>query len=126
MKLFKRERFSIFKAQQAECKKKSFERMCRAKLDGELVLQDGVFYLDGQKVFQAAGGIQEWKMWQQFYNELDDSPWLHGEMISRARRSKKNWGYGSKSSWKSSRRDIRWNSAERRRERMARDQASKR
>jgi len=124
-KMFRRERFSIFKAEGADRKKAIFERMCRAKLEGELTLEGDVFYLDGHEIFRPAEGTRrEWQKWHQLWVELDDSPYVL-DGAARSYRSKKNWGYGSKSTWKSSRRFPFCHSAERRREQMARDRAEK-
>jgi len=125
MKLYQRERFSIFKARRSEQKKEWFQGMCRAKLDGELTLEGDVFYLDGREIFRAAEDTtREWQKWHQLYEELDNSPWFNGEAIARGFRSKKNWGGGGLKYRDTVRRQPHrcgTGSAIRRREEMARD-----
>lgn len=95
VKIFKRERFSVFKAECAARRERSYKWMCCQgphKPDGKLVLSEGVFYLDGEKFFESYGTNKEWKMWYQLYLILEDEDKFSvADMPARFKRSKKNW-----------------------------------
>lgn len=128
MKRFKRERFSVYKSGRlAEQRGRFFEMFCRREIDGELVLANDVFFLNGEEFFRPGKGTRcEWMMWHQLYEEIGNP--VCALLYSRKDRSKKDWGYGSKSNWKSSSRrkgGLTCHTAGLRREAIARDRAEK-
>lgn len=124
-KIFRRERFAIFKNRNNAKKAYRFEQMVRAKLDGDIVLMDGVFHLDGKEVFRAEDGTtREWQMWHQLFMSIDEGKFGIDRIVARNNRSKKNW-YVGKDSYKSSSRGLSCITASLRRTRIDQDKGEK-
>ena len=89
-KLFKKERFSVFKADRANKRLEHYKNLCHRKLEGDLVILNDVFYLDGLEIFRVSEGTnKEWRKWEQLLFEIDSNTYF-----IRGWQSKKNWGGG--------------------------------